>query len=100
MTLILTIVNGHWLAGDDPEIDKIDWVTGTQAILKNSIPSVIMINKVIKPVPMKFEEIQGEMMTGYQELLEREWIRQLKQKYTVKTDSMVLEEVKKKLNHE
>lgn len=29
-----------------------------------------------------------------------EWIRQLKEKYNVKIDSLVLEEVKKKLNNE
>jgi hypothetical protein len=40
------------------------------------------------------------MMTGYQEFLESEWIRQLKEKYNVKVDSVVLEEVKKKLNNE
>ena len=40
------------------------------------------------------------MMTGYQEYLENEWIRQLKEKYSVKIDSLVLEEVKKKLNNE
>jgi len=42
----------------------------------------------------------GEMMTLYQEYLESEWTAQLKEKYTVKTDSLVLEEVKKKLNNE
>ena len=39
-------------------------------------------------------------MTGYQEFLESEWIRQLKENYNVKIDSLVLEEVKKKLNNE
>ena len=37
------------------------------------------------------------MMTGYQEYLENEWIRQLKEKYNVKIDNLVLDEVKKKL---
>ena len=36
-------------------------------------------------------------MTGYQEYLEDEWAEQLKEKYTVKIDNMVLGEVKKKL---
>ena len=39
-------------------------------------------------------------MTGYQEFLENEWIRQLKKKYSVKIDNLVLEEVKKKLKNE
>ena len=58
------------------------------------IPSIINIKKVIEPVPQSFNEIQGEMITGYQEYLENEWIKQLKEKYIVKIDSMVFEEVK------
>jgi hypothetical protein len=40
------------------------------------------------------------MMTGYQDYLESEWIKQLKEKYSVKIDSLVLEEVKNKLKNE
>ena len=66
-------------------------------LTKDGFPSIILINKVIEPVPLKFDEVQGEMMTGYQEYLENEWIRQLKEKYNVKIDNMVLDEVKKKI---
>jgi len=59
-----------------------------------------VIKKVIDPVPLKYEEVQEEMVTGYQESLENEWIVQLKEKYNVKIDSLVLEEVKRKLNNE
>lgn len=97
---LLIIKNGTWFRGDDTEIDNIPWVTGSQSVSMSGFPSIIVINKIIEPVPLKFGEIQGEMMTGYQEYLESEWIRQLKQKYSVKVDSLVLEEVKKKLNHE
>jgi len=47
---------------------------------------------------LSFEEVQEKMITGYQEYLESEWIRQLKEKYSVKIDSFVLDEVKKLLN--
>jgi hypothetical protein len=49
---------------------------------------------------LKFGEVQEKMMTGYQEYLDSEWIRQLKEKYSVRIDSFVLEEVKKKLINE
>jgi hypothetical protein len=39
-------------------------------------------------------------MTGYQEFLENEWIRQLKQKYAVKIDNLVLNEIKKYIKNE
>jgi len=40
------------------------------------------------------------MMTGYQEYLENEWIGQLKEKYAVKIDNLVLDEVKKSFKNE
>jgi peptidyl-prolyl cis-trans isomerase SurA len=49
---------------------------------------------------MKFENVLGEVMTGYQEFLESEWIRQLNKKYSVKIDNLVLDEVKMKLKNE
>jgi peptidyl-prolyl cis-trans isomerase SurA len=97
---LLIIKNGIWFKGDDSEIDNIQWITGSQLFRRNGFPSIIVINKIIEPVPSNFNEIQGEMMTGYQDYLESEWIRQLKQKYNVKIDSLTLEELKKKLNHE
>jgi hypothetical protein len=39
-------------------------------------------------------------MTGYQEYLENEWIRQLKEKYPVKIDNQIYDEVKKSLSNE
>jgi len=97
---LLTIESGRWFRGDDSEIDNLQWVTGSQSFTHSGFPSIIVINKIIDPVPLKLKEVQGEMMTGYQEYLESDWIRQLKQKYNVKIDSLVLDEVKKKLNHE
>jgi peptidyl-prolyl cis-trans isomerase SurA len=97
---LLSIKEGIWYKGDDHEIDSLQWVTGTQSFKKSNFPSVIIINKVIEPVPLKYEEVKGEMIASYQEYLENEWIRQLKEKYNVKIDSVTLEEVKKKLNNE
>jgi peptidyl-prolyl cis-trans isomerase SurA len=97
---LLTIEGGRWFKGDDSEIDNLQWVTGSQSFTRDGFPSIIVVNKIIEPVPLKLNEVQGEMLTGYQEYLESEWIRQLKQKYNVKIDSLILDEVKKKLNHE
>jgi peptidyl-prolyl cis-trans isomerase SurA len=97
----LLIINERiWNKGEDPEIDKLQWITGLQSFIRNGLPSLILIKKTIDPVPLKFEAVQGEMMTGFQDYLENEWIKQLKEKYSVKIDSLVLEAVKKKLNNE
>ena len=93
----LTITDGIWKSGDDPEIDKVEWVKGTHYFNTNGFPSIILIKEVKDPLPLEFEEVQEKMITAYQEYLDSEWIRQLKGKYIVKIDSFVLDEVKKVL---
>jgi len=97
---LLIIKKGTWYKGDNPEIDKIEWITGSHSFIKDSFPSIIFIQKVLVPVPLKFDDVQGEAMTGYQEFLESEWIKQLNKKYSVKIDNLVFDEVKKKLKNE
>jgi len=91
---LLTIEKGTWLTGDDAEIDKLKWIRSSQSLTRNGWPAIINIKKVSEPVPQAFNDVQGEMINGYQEYLESEWIKQLKEKYSVKTDSIILEEVK------
>ncbi len=97
---LLVITERKWFAGDDPEIDKIQWIPGYRSVKINNFPAVILIKKIIEPAPLPFKEVQGEMMTGYQEYLENEWIRQLKEKYPVKIDNQIYDEVKKSLSNE
>jgi peptidyl-prolyl cis-trans isomerase SurA len=59
-----------------------------------------MIDKVIEAEPLPFNSVQGEIISGYQEYLENNWVRQLKEKYTVKVENVVMEEIRKKLNNE
>ena len=97
---VLFIKEGTWYKGDIPEIDRTEWINGSHSFISEGFPSVILIKRVLEPSPLKFDDVQGEVMTGYQELLESEWIRQLNKKYSVKIDNLVLDEVKKKLKNE
>jgi peptidyl-prolyl cis-trans isomerase SurA len=97
---LLFIQNGKWFKGDNTEIDKVDWINGHHSFMMDGFPSVLLIKKVIEPMPLNFEEVRGEVITGYQESLESDWIGQLNKKYSVKIDNLVLDEVKKKLKNE
>jgi hypothetical protein len=44
-----------------------------------------------------FIDVQEEVMAGYQELLESEWLGQLNKSYNVMIDNAVMDEVKKKI---
>ena len=97
---LLVITEGTWFEGDNPDLDKVQWIPGTIKSRINNYPAIIAINKIIEPSPLPLEEVRGEMMTGFQEFLENEWIKQLKGKYPVKIDTLVLEEVKNSLKNE
>jgi len=97
---LLIIKEGKWFSGDKAELDKLNWVPGTQSFTSDGFPSIINIKKIIEPAPLAFSEVQSEMMIKYQEFLENEWVGQLKEKYSVKIDNIVLEEVKQKIKNE
>jgi hypothetical protein len=59
-----------------------------------------VIKRTLDPGPLPFNKVQGEIMTRYQEMLENDWIRQLKEKYTVKIDTNELNNVKKRIANE
>jgi peptidyl-prolyl cis-trans isomerase SurA len=97
---LLYIKEGSWFKGDDPKMDSLKWVPGTSMSRMAGFPSIVVIYKIIEPVPLPFDEVQAEMMIGFQDYLETEWVRQLKGKYSVKIDTIVLETVKKRLTYE
>jgi peptidyl-prolyl cis-trans isomerase SurA len=97
---LLFIQEGKWFKGDNPEIDKIDWIDGSHPFMRDGFPAVLLIKKVLEPMPLNFEDVHAEVITGYQEFLESEWTGQLNKKYNVKIDNLVLDEVRKKLQNE
>jgi len=97
---LLTITEGTWYKGDNKIIDNLNREKMQQETLIDGFPSIVVVNKLIDAVPLSFTDVQGEMVTGYQEYLEENWIKQLKAKYTVKIDTGVLEEIRKNLNNE
>jgi len=97
---ILYITEGNWRKGDDPELDKLNWNRGMHFFRKNGYPSALLISRVNDSAPMPLNEVKGEIMSMYQDELENEWIKQLKEKYPVKIDNAVLKEVRQRLENE
>jgi len=97
---LLTINENHWYKGDYDVIDRIRWVKGIQSVKIDNFPSIVVVREITEPVPLPLKEVEGEMMTGYQEYLENEWTGQLKEKYPVKIDNVTLADVKKRLGNE
>jgi peptidyl-prolyl cis-trans isomerase SurA len=94
---LLVISEGKWYAGNDPEIDALAWKPGIHRFVRDGFPAAMKIEKVNEPVPLRFNEVQAEVISGYQDWLTDKWVKQLKEKYYVKVDSAVYEEVRKEL---
>ncbi|HEX2922033.1 MAG TPA: peptidylprolyl isomerase, partial [Bacteroidales bacterium] len=94
---LLVITEGRWFKGQDKTLDNLEWVTGNQPCIFNGFPSIVVINKLIDSVPIAFELVEENVVNSFQEYLENTWLKQLKERYTVKVDNSVLSEVKKKL---
>ncbi|HLN19777.1 MAG TPA: peptidylprolyl isomerase [Bacteroidales bacterium] len=92
----LVINEGTWMKGQDGTIDALRWVKGEQSFAYMGNPSIIVIKELIDPVPLEFNDVQEEMIKGFQESLEKAWAEQLNKKYTVKIDNVVLSEIRRK----
>ncbi|HPF03156.1 MAG TPA: peptidylprolyl isomerase [Bacteroidales bacterium] len=97
---LLIIREGTFIRGDETVIDMVRWSEGSHITRSGGFPSVVVISEVRQPQPMAFDEVQGEMINGYQGLLENRWIEQLKQRYAVTINDQVLDEIRKRIADE
>ena len=54
---------------------------------------VVKVNKIIPPEPMKLSEAKGRVINDFQEYLDQEWIKELKQQYPVIVNKRVLKKL-------
>jgi peptidyl-prolyl cis-trans isomerase SurA len=97
---VLYIKKGIWYRGDNKDLDNIKWSAGYRMTNFNGYPALIDIVNVLNPEPKPFNEVSGEVISGYQDYLDRKWIEQLKASYPVLIDNSVLKEIRKKLQNE
>ncbi len=79
---------------DDDLIDSIKWKKGItdNKSYKGKTVFVVVHGKV-SPEPKTFNESRGLITAGYQEYLEQEWIKELREKYTFFVYEEVLTEI-------
>jgi peptidyl-prolyl cis-trans isomerase SurA len=90
--LSLQINSNKFSRGENEYIDIIDWKLGMakDIVLKDNTYVLIHIHKVV-PARFKFlDETKGKVISDYQNQLEKDWISNLKLKYSIKVDFEVL----------
>jgi peptidyl-prolyl cis-trans isomerase SurA len=93
--LNLQVEEGVFSKGDNETIDKITWIEGVSPDIINPDGSVtfVEVKKKMAPMPKSISEARGLITADYQTFLEKEWIEQLKKKYTVNVNRAVFDTI-------
>ncbi len=72
--------------GDDKYIDMVEWKTGLSDSINSDVEDLtvfVKIYEILPPQQKKLDEARGLVTADYQTYLEKEWIKELKNKYPV-----------------
>jgi peptidyl-prolyl cis-trans isomerase SurA len=81
--------------GTDKTLDSLEWKKGAMKTFtdKGKI-HVLFINGILKPQIKQLKESRGLVTADYQNLLEKQWIQELRNKYPVVINEKVFETIK------
>ena len=96
--LNLKITEGKYSKGDNELVDKAGETVGLSANMKEgSGVAFVKVRKVLAPEVKQLSEIRGIITSDYQSFLEKEWLKELKNKYKVVVNQAELAQIKTKL---
>ena len=91
--LTLQIESGVYEKGEHGIIDRIDFEPGYHDLSIEELEYLVFIENVIPAQPKELDEVRGQVISDYQNYLEEEWIKQLRNKYSIHIDSKILSRV-------
>jgi len=81
--------------GDNKFIDNIDWKQGISNSISNEDRFIIvLVHKTLFPEPKSIQEAKGIITSDYQNYLEKEWLKYLRNKYTFSVNREVFDSIK------
>lgn len=95
--LNLTVKSDKFEKTENSIIDQIQWKKGlTKNMSINNTVVFVKVKKVLKAEPKKINEIRGVVTSDYQTFLEKQWLEELRNKYSVSVNETVLKSLIKK----
>jgi peptidyl-prolyl cis-trans isomerase SurA len=89
------IEKGLFVQGENKAVDKFEFKTKDNFEPGKDYPYVFVTGKTLKKAPEDYTDVRGLVTADYQEYLEKEWIKALRNKYPVTVDQNILKTVKK-----
>lgn len=88
------INNGPFLRNGNTITDNIKWKKGVSGIVKHDDShTFVWVRSILEPMPKSMSEAKGQATADYQEYLDKEWIKELRTKYSVKVNEEVLQNI-------
>jgi peptidyl-prolyl cis-trans isomerase SurA len=92
----ISVKEGTFEPGDEPILDKFEWQIGiSENKIQNDTVTFVVIDKILPASLKTLEEAKGNVIADYQNFLETQWIKELRQKYLVTINQKVLKSIKK-----
>lgn len=89
----LLVEEGAFERSGLPILAKSKWLPGVEQLVEDGNYYYIDIKEILKPRPKQLNEIKGKVIADYQDYLEKNWVEELRQKYSVEVN----ERARKKL---
>lgn len=86
---VLTIETGVFEKGENRIVDQLVWNEGAKVD-----QFVAIKGEIIKPEVKKFDDCKGLVISDYQDYLDKEWIKRLRNQYNIQVNKSVLSTVK------
>jgi peptidyl-prolyl cis-trans isomerase SurA len=98
-SLIVNSEKGLWQKGSNQIIDKLVFKDkNVDFTPPEDYPYIFVVGKILEHQPESPDDVKSAVISDYQEYLEVEWVKELKQKYKVQIDKEVLKQIEKDLN--
>lgn len=89
----IRVEKGIFKLGDNAYIDKLVFHKDTTTREVKNYPIDDVYGKLIKKAE-NYEDVRGQVTADYQDMLEKQWVAELRKKYAVKVDEAVLATVR------
>jgi peptidyl-prolyl cis-trans isomerase SurA len=94
--LQLSIRSGLFVEGEDDYIDKAPWEIGIHEVDGNNDKVVLVqVYEVKEPSPKSLAEARGLVTSAYQNYLEEEWVKSLRESYDFEVNYKVFQSIEK-----
>ena len=92
-TIRIRVEKGIFKKGDNTLVDRDVFKQKVKTTPMKDYPFDATYGKILKKGPEEYTDLKGLVTADYQDMLEKEWVKELRKKYTVTVDKEVLKTV-------